>query len=64
MRRLIVGVSGASGSVYAIATLRALAAVPDVETHLVLSHQARRTIELETEMSASEVEALADVAQW
>jgi len=61
MRRLIVGVSGASGSVYAIATLRALAAVPEVESHLVLSHQARQTIELETGMLASEVEALADV---
>jgi len=61
MRRLIVGISGASGSVYAIATLRALAAVPEVETHLVLSHQARQTIELETDLTANDVEALADV---
>ena len=52
MRKLIVGVSGASGSVYAIAALRALRAVPDVETHLVLSQQARRTIELETDVDA------------
>ena len=61
MRRLIVGVSGASGSVYAIAALRALRAVPDVEVHVVLSAQARRTIELETDQTAAEVEALADV---
>ncbi|HEY4439908.1 MAG TPA: UbiX family flavin prenyltransferase [Candidatus Elarobacter sp.] len=61
MRRLIVGISGASGSAYAIAALRALRSVPDVETHLVLSDQARRTIELETETTAAEVEALADV---
>jgi flavin prenyltransferase len=61
MRRLIVGVSGASGSVYAIAALRALRDVPDVETHLVLSQQARQTIELETDVTAAEVEALADV---
>ncbi|HZO95396.1 MAG TPA: UbiX family flavin prenyltransferase [Candidatus Baltobacteraceae bacterium] len=61
MRRLIVGVTGASGSVYAFAALRALAAVPDVETHLVVSDQARRTIPLETEGSAEELEALADV---
>ena len=61
VRRLIVGVSGASGSVYAIAALRALQAVPDVETHLVLSQQARQTIELETDATAAEVEALADV---
>lgn len=61
MRRLIVGISGASGSAYAIAALRALRAVPDVETHLVLSEQARQTIALETETTAEEVEALADV---
>ncbi|MEO7040152.1 MAG: flavoprotein, partial [Candidatus Elarobacter sp.] len=61
MRRLIVGVSGASGSVYAIAALRALRSVPDLETHLVLSQQARQTIELETDLTATEVEALADV---
>jgi 4-hydroxy-3-polyprenylbenzoate decarboxylase len=61
MRKLIVGVSGASGSAYAIATLRALRGVPDVESHLVLSQQARQTIELETDSTAAEVEALADV---
>jgi 4-hydroxy-3-polyprenylbenzoate decarboxylase len=61
VRRLIVGVSGASGSAYAIAALRALRAVPDVETHLVLSGQARQTIALETDSTAEEVEALADV---
>ena len=61
MRRLIVGISGASGSAYAIAALRALRGVPDVETHLVLSQQARQTIALETDATAADVEALADV---
>ena len=61
MKRLIVGVSGASGSVYALAALRALRAEPDVETHLVLSQQARQTIELETDATAADFEALADV---
>ncbi|HYW53569.1 MAG TPA: UbiX family flavin prenyltransferase [Dongiaceae bacterium] len=61
MRRLIVGISGASGSAYAIAALRALRAAGDVETHLVLSQQARQTIALETDATAEEVEALADV---
>jgi flavin prenyltransferase len=60
-KRLIVGISGASGSVYAIAALRALRAVPDIETHLVLSQQARQTIALETDMTADEVEKLGDV---
>ena len=61
MRRLIVGVTGASGSVYAHAALRALRSVPDLEVHLVLSQQARQTIELETDWSAADYEALADV---
>jgi len=61
MRRLIVGISGASGSAYAIAALRALRTAPDLETHLVLSEQARQTIELETDATAADVEALADV---
>jgi 4-hydroxy-3-polyprenylbenzoate decarboxylase len=61
MKRLIVGVSGASGSAYALATLRALRSVGDVETHLVLSEQARRTIELETDSTAARFEELADV---
>ncbi len=61
VRRLIVGVSGASGSLYAYAALRALRAVPDMEVHLVLSQQAKQTIELETPYSASDFEALAHV---
>jgi flavin prenyltransferase len=60
-RRLIVGVSGASGSLYAYGALRALRAVAEVETHLILSEQARQTIELETSYTAADFEALADV---
>jgi 4-hydroxy-3-polyprenylbenzoate decarboxylase len=60
-RRLIVGVSGASGSLYAYAALRVLRAVDDIEVHLVLSAQARQTIALETDYTASDFEALADV---
>jgi 4-hydroxy-3-polyprenylbenzoate decarboxylase len=61
VRKLIVGVSGASGSVYALAALRALRAVGDIEVHLVLSQQARQTIELETAHTAADFEAAADV---
>lgn len=61
MRKLIVGVSGASGSLYAYAALRALRAVGDIEIHLVLSQQARRTIELETDYTAADFEKIADV---
>lgn len=61
MRRIIVGVTGASGSAYAFAALRALRSVPDVEIHLVLSEQARITIPLEMEKTAFDFEALAHV---
>jgi 4-hydroxy-3-polyprenylbenzoate decarboxylase len=60
-RRLIIGISGASGAIYGIRALQALRDVPDVEVHLVLSPSARRTIAEETDFSVPAVEALADV---
>ncbi len=48
--RLIVGVSGASGTVLAERLLRALQHYPDVESHLVMSRGALRTLELESEL--------------
>jgi flavin prenyltransferase len=62
VRRIIVGVTGASGSAYAFAALRALRAVEGIEINLVLSDQARVTIPLEMEgVTATDFEALAQV---
>ena len=61
MRKIVVGVTGASGSVYALAALRALREHGEIETHLVMSAQARSTVELETPYAASDFEALAHV---
>jgi 4-hydroxy-3-polyprenylbenzoate decarboxylase len=61
MRRLIVGVSGASGSIYALRTLQALRQIGEFEVHLVASDQAYRTVELETDVKRAELEALGDV---
>jgi 4-hydroxy-3-polyprenylbenzoate decarboxylase len=61
MRRFVVGMTGATGAVLGIELLRQLQRCPGVETHLVLSRWARATIHLETELSASDVESLADV---
>lgn len=60
MDRLVVGIAGASGAVYGIRLLEVLRDVPHVESHLVLSGGARRTIELETDFEPADVEGLAD----
>lgn len=61
MRRIIIGISGASGAIYGIRALEALKDAPDVETHLVMSPSAKRTIVEETDWKVAAVEALADV---
>ena len=60
-RRLVVGISGSSAPQYGIALVRALRGVTGIETHLVLSSGAHRTIELETDLKVGDVETLADV---
>jgi len=61
MRRLIIGISGASGAIYGIRALEVLRADPEVETHLILSPSAKRTLLEETRYSITGVQALADV---
>jgi 4-hydroxy-3-polyprenylbenzoate decarboxylase len=61
VRRIVIGISGASGSVYGHMALQALRAIGGVETHLVITSSARRTIEIETELTADDFETLADV---
>ncbi|KPK07732.1 MAG: 3-octaprenyl-4-hydroxybenzoate carboxy-lyase [Anaerolineae bacterium SG8_19] len=61
MKRLIVGITGASGVIYGIRLLEVLSGVPDVETHLVISTAGAQTVGLETNYSAADVMALADV---
>lgn len=61
MKRLIIGISGASGVIYGIRLLESLRDVADVETHLVVSAAGGITIGLETTYTPEQVKGLADV---
>ena len=59
-KRIIVGISGASGPQYGIRLLEVLKDFEDVETHLVISEAAKKNIQLESDWTVEQVEALAD----
>ena len=61
MKRLIIGISGASGVIYGVRMLEVLRGVPDIETHLIMSNAARQTLALETDLQLRDVQSLADV---
>ena len=60
-RRLIIGISGASGVIFGIRLLEVLRQQPDLETHLVLTKPGERTIAEETGYAIEKVKALASV---
>lgn len=59
-QRLVVGISGASGSILGIRLLQVLRAMP-IEAHLVVSSAGLITIPQETDYAVTDVLALADV---
>jgi flavin prenyltransferase len=59
-RRLIVGISGASGAIYGIRMLELLRET-GIETHLVISRSAEMTLAYETDFTTKDVRALASV---
>lgn len=59
-QRLIVGISGASGAIYGIRLLEILQKLAEINTHLIISKAAKRTIVLETDYKVDQVEKLAD----
>ncbi len=61
MKKIVIGITGASGTIYALSLLKALATMPDVETHLVMSKWAKENLALEaTGYTLADVRNLAD----
>jgi len=60
-KRIILGVSGASGAPLAEKLLRELQKQPEIETHLVVTYGGERTVEEECAISVEDFKSLADV---
>lgn len=56
---IVVGVTGATGTIYAMNLLRALKATGKVNTHLIMSDWAKKNLEIETEYALEDMEGLA-----
>lgn len=56
---IVIGVTGATGAVYAARLLEVLRDMPEVNTHLIVSEWGERTLETETEMTGDDLRALA-----
>jgi flavin prenyltransferase len=61
MKRLIVAITGASGVIYGIRALEILRGIKDIESHVILSPSAARTMAEETDYEIDAVKKLADV---
>jgi len=58
-RRIVVGITGSTGSIYGIRLLEVLREAPGVEAHLVISGPGKQTLLAETDYTVKDVEALA-----
>ena len=60
-RRLVIAITGSTGTIYGVRLLEHLRAQRFFELHLILSNPAKRTLVEETDLAVKDVEALADV---
>ena len=60
MLRIVVGISGASGSIYGVRLMEKLRRHPDVEIHLTLTQAGEKTLFIETGRRAADLKRLAD----
>ena len=62
MKRIVIGLSGASGVIYGVRILQALKLQKDVETHLIVTRAAEKTLHQETGATLADVKALANIS--
>jgi len=60
LKRIVIGMSGASGFVYGVRLLEVLKHTEGIESHLIISRGAVTTMQLETSLTPEHVEGLAD----
>jgi flavin prenyltransferase len=60
LKKILVGINGATGVIYGIRLLQVLSGLQETETHLLISKAGEKTIEIETEFRAKDVRAMAD----
>nr|WP_191987379.1 UbiX family flavin prenyltransferase [Companilactobacillus jidongensis] len=59
-KKIVIGVTGASGTIYAIDLIKKLQKIPNVETHGVFSAWAKKNLQLETDYSLEEIRNMLD----
>lgn len=60
-RRIVVGITGATGSIYALRLLKILNSLPDVEVHLIISSSGVLTLHNELDVKINELHSLVSV---
>ncbi len=60
MKKIIIGIGGASGVIYGVRILEVLRDTPDVETHLVMSTTSQINLRVETDWNIEDVRTLAN----
>ena len=59
MNRIIVGITGATGTIYGVRLMELLRSATETEIHLVMSRSAKLTLKMEHELELSAINALA-----
>tara|TARA_R110000868_G_scaffold43803_6_gene146958 strand:- start:83 stop:703 length:621 start_codon:yes stop_codon:yes gene_type:complete len=60
MKRVIVGITGATGTIYGVRLMELMKTDPEIEIHLVMSRSAKLTLKMEHDLELDYINALAD----